>query len=409
MRKSLLIILFFLLASFVFLYFWTKNTPPSAQNSVQTTFQSFFPVGQETGEVIIPSTIVPEGGTVAENEGGTLPAIENQGNLNRNSALSHAPVAGFFISTQTGPTNESVEVVRYVNRENGFVYEIKGTAAPLQITNIQIPNIYEAYFTEGGKGVLLRFVKEDGRTIGTYYVPIPEPDPKTGVRMQKRGTFLRDNIFSLVVFADGKQIATLTDEKGESIVRISNPDSSKEQVFFKYPFKDWLLLASRLDLYLQTKAHSSFGGTLFQLSKNDYKKLITNAPGLTAGINQTGQYILSSRVNGTSLASALLNTKTGETKPTSKPVLPEKCVWTTDQTFICATPKEVPTAQYPEDWYLGFIRFSDDIAIINPIHGSTELKTVGGSFDMTQLAYSTITKALYFIDKTTGFLYKITL
>ncbi len=407
MRKTLFIILFIFLAGFVFLYFWSKNTPPEQQNGVQSAFQSFFPVGKETGEVVIPSNNSSQGNQPNEESTFTTPLSENQNT--RNGSFSHAPVAGFVLTTETNAaTKEPVEVVRYVNRENGFVYEIKGSSAPLQITNIQIPNIYEAYFVEGGKAVLLRFVKEDGKTIGTYYVPIPEPD-QNGVLMQKQGKFFRDNIFSLAVFADGKQIAALTDEKGESVVRISNPDGSKEQVFFKYPFKDWLLLASRLDLYLQTKAHSSFLGSLFQLSKNEYKKLITGVSGLTTSVTQTGQYVLTSQTTSQGFSSAILNTKTGETKPITKPVLPEKCIWTADQTFICATPKEIPAGHYPEDWYLGLIHFSDDIVIINPIHGSTELKTVTSSFDITQPAYSTNTKSFYFVDKTSGFLYKITL
>ncbi|HSE56877.1 MAG TPA: hypothetical protein VLB02_02220, partial [Candidatus Paceibacterota bacterium] len=221
--------------------------------------------------------------------------------------------------------------------------------------------------------------------------------------------FLRDNISSMAVFADGKQLATLTDEQGESVVRISNPDGSKEQAFFKYPFKDWLLLASRLELYLQTKADSSFAGSLFQLSKNDYKKIMISIPGLTAAVNPAGQYIVSATATGSSFTSSLFNTKTGETKPLTVPVLPEKCVWTADQTFICATPKNIPTAGYPESWYRGRVHFSDNLVVINPSSGQTQLKAVSGVFDITAPQYSSVTKTLYFIDKQSGILFKTAL
>ncbi len=296
MKKIFLVFLILALGIGSYAYFRRSETIQTAKPSAVVS--SFFPtVGQKQDVTDVGTSRISLTGTPGNTTNTSVSVGNTSGGSYGNTphAISIGPVAGFTV-LQDVP-NKGSDTIRYVDRASGFVYEQAPNASPLQISNIRLPNIYEAVFAEGGKSVLLRFLGDDSKTIGTYYVPIPEPDT-TGVRVQAKGIFLPNNIGSLVVFSHGKKIAFTTVEKGSSIVRIANPNGSQPQMFFSYPFTDWLLLASDADLYLQTKAYSSFPGTLFSLTKNDYKKIISHVSGLTALVSPSGHYVLSATTGG---------------------------------------------------------------------------------------------------------------
>ncbi|HSE56507.1 MAG TPA: hypothetical protein VLB02_00230, partial [Candidatus Paceibacterota bacterium] len=176
MRKILFILLIIILAGSVFLYFWTKNTPVAQQNGVQSAVRSFFPVGKDVVEQVTQSSDTPFGNQAINREG-VADTTSFEIERGEAAAVSHAPVAGFFLMpTSTIGAAKQEDIVRYAGRESGFVYQVQPGVAPLQITNITLGNVYEALFTNAGNGVVLRFLREDGRTIGSYYVPIPEAD-----------------------------------------------------------------------------------------------------------------------------------------------------------------------------------------------------------------------------------------
>ena len=399
-RTTLLIIfiLFFGVGGYLYYKNSTSTAPP-----ITVRLNSIFPLGKERAD--ITEEVTTEDGFLTDTPG----IVVGEGSTSEEGqVISSVPVAGFTVRTKIEPNTPPVDVIRYVRRENGFVYEKVGTDATLQVSNVRIPDIYEAIFAEGGMSVLLRFLKNDQRTIATYYIPIPE-ETAAGTRVQLPGTYLQDNILSLAVFANGKKIATLKDEKGESVVRISEPKGDKAQVFFTYPFKDWLLLSSTGDIYLQTKAHSSVPGTLFQLTRGGYKKIISSTAGLTSIISPSGTYAVGSQTSGESFSAFIINTKTNQQKNISLPLLPEKCTWDEIEHLICAVPEEALGGGYPERWYQGTVHFTDRLVRINTQTGITSTIPINQSFDMTQLEYSKGTKTLYFIEKRSGSLIKLPL
>ncbi len=400
MRKILLILLLVILFGSAGLYFWAKSKNPNVGQDGTTVIKTLFPIGREQ-ELDVGSIEEPTGTDGVFVQGSDLTPSTTE--VAR--PVSVGAIAGFFVNTITAKNQPPVDTVRYVGRDDGFVYEMDNTNIITQISNIKIPNIYEALFTEGGKSVLLRYLRENGETIATYYVPIPEPD-KEGKRVQAQGTPLADNILSVTAFNGGKQIATLRDEGGQSIIRTSTPKGTGSQTFFSYPFKDWLLLSAEQTLFLQAKAHSTFQGMLIQLQRGSYRKIASGISGLTASVSPSGNFVLMSQSEGGSFSAFIVNQKTGKRNNLSVPILPEKCAWIESDNLICAVPQTVPSGNYPESWYSGEILFEDKLVRVVSTTGIIIEMNISFPYDATQLRYSTGTKLLYFIDKRSGFLLK---
>jgi len=197
MRRILLIFLVLgLVVGGYFIYIKYKGV----DSGITERLGIFFP----TGETVIPSDGTSQGKNTSEEGTSTSP------DSSQFNQITSRPVAGYtvfsrIIETTTPPTDPKQKpttqrvvehVIRYVSRSNGFVYEIVNGGTPLQITNIYIPNVYEAYFADNNKTAIIRFLREDQKTIATYSIPVPDPNPDYP-RTQKEGTFLPDDIKNL--------------------------------------------------------------------------------------------------------------------------------------------------------------------------------------------------------------------
>lgn len=411
-RIFIFIVLFIAIASSVWLFF-IKGKQPDA-NPVATVFQSFFPI-TDTGNDF-------SDGVIADNPllGGTITA-------ERFTQVSPRPVAGYTIfalnNTITTPnpdpklkpivTTVLDHYIRYVSRTNGYVYEIKNTQPAIQITNILIPNIYEASFVNNTSTALLRFLKNDNQTIATYSVPIPQLNPD-GKRTQKMGIYLADNSTSIAVSPDSKQIARLTTETSGAVISTLAPNNTGKKDIIRTPFKEWLVSwPTQSTIYVQTKAASIVNGYLYRIDSaaGRLRRVLGDVPGLTTSISPTGEYILYSQSTQNSFITKLFNTKSGTTTSLSLALLPEKCVWYKNNDLICAGSNTVEDAVYPDSWYAGLTHFNDQIYRINT---ATNTYTVLYSeneraFDITNLQLDEGQNLLYFIEKTTGLLWKVSL
>ena len=117
-----------------------------------------------------------------------------------------------------------------MSRANSYVYEITNNETPLQISNVYIPNIYEAVFGDKMNTALLRFLRSDQRTIATYSVPIPSENPD-GSRTQKEGAYLPDGILQAVLSPDASQLAYLTQNNTGATITFIPLGSSKKSTF----------------------------------------------------------------------------------------------------------------------------------------------------------------------------------
>jgi hypothetical protein len=409
-RILIFIAIFIIIGTGVWYFFLGGKSAPT--NPITTVFQSFFPSNTTTG--------VPDG-TVTDVTGGN-PTLAT----NRFTQITTRPIAGYSIfsltNTTTTPnptptlppiTTTTIDhILRYVSRSNGYVYESKNGGRAIQATNIVVPNVYEAIFANNNATALVRFLKQDNQTIATYSIPIPPLNPD-GTRTQQTGVYLPDNIDSLVLSPDTKQIARLTSEGQNGVISISTPTNTNKKDLLRTPFKEWLLSwPTQGTVYAQTKAAASASGYLYRVdsSAGRLRRIIGDIAGLTTS-SPNGEYVLYSQSTQNSFVTKLFNTKTGTISAISLSILPEKCVWFTNNDIMCAGNNIVPEAIYPDSWYAGLTHFQDNLYRITPSTNTYTVVSEGGErpFDMTDLKLDEGQNLLYFIDKTTGLLWRVNL
>jgi len=411
--RRILIILGIIVVAWLAVYFFYIKPKQQVSTPVPNILKPFFPSSTTSTGSFGTDTSAP--GTVG-----------NTSNTQANSAfkqLTGQPVAGLTVfstsSTVSIPSTDPKvkpvlqtivnHIVRYVSRANGYVYEIKNGSAPLQISNIFIPNIYEASFADSNNTAILRFLRGDNKTIATYTVPIPALN-NDGTRTQVSGTYLPDTISAIAVSPDQTSVARITSDKNGSIISTSNTKGTNIKTVLRSPFTEWLPSWANSTVYVQTKAANAADGFFYSIDVGTarLRRLIGNTPGMTASVSPSGTYVLYSQSTTSGFSTELFNTKTNTTTAINLAILPEKCTWLKNEDLICAGNNTVANATYPDDWYAGITHFSDQLYHITT---ATNTYTVlyngqGQSFDMTNLQADESQQTLYFIDKNTGLLWQ---
>jgi hypothetical protein len=406
MRRILLFLLILIIVGGAFVVISKLKNNDGIENQ-QSAFRTFFPLGDGRE------------GTNEENNNVDPQDISSNSSTPSSSRflqITTGPVAGYTVFFQTkGAIIEYF--TRYVARQSGFVYEIKDVdGAPqtaLRISNVFIPNIYEAVFAEANKTVLLRFLRDDSRTIATYSVPIPDPNPD-GTRTQKEGVFFPYNVINLAVSPDNKGVVRLTEEAGSGVITVSSTIDKNRNELLRVPFSEWILSwPTQKSVFVQTKAASVADGFLYSIdtAEKRLKKVIGNTKGLTAAVSPSGTYVLYSESSGATFSTKILNTKTSTIRNLGLSILPEKCAWLKNEELLCAGNTVVEEAAYPDAWYAGIVSFSDNLYRVSPLTNSYEQIDLGENmtFDITNLQIDEARGYLYFINKPTGVLWRFKL
>lgn len=415
-RVFFFVIIITLIGGGVYFYIQKKNT--ATNTPIEQGFKEFFPLGTKPSGTSSQETLNQNNNTSSQ-EQSQKDSIFKQ--------ITKRSVAGYTVfskiktisipneNPKIKPKTETVleHVVRYVSRQSGFVYEIKNDLAPLQISNVFIPNIYEAFFVNNNNTAILRFLQGDQTTVGTYSVPIPEENPD-GTRTQKPGTFFPNNILTTTTSPDTKELVQLIPGKTTTTILISDAINGKRKELVTSPLKEWLLSwVQPKTIYAQTKASGTVEGYLYKIDTTEKKmrRVLGNIRGLTTSISPSGLYILYSESTNTGFLTKIFNTKTGSVQVLDIPILPEKCVWLKNEDIICAGGGVVPEGTYPDVWYAGLASFSDQLFHIYTKNNVFDIiyKNTQESFDMTQLQIDESRNLLFFIDKTTGYLWQVSL
>ena len=420
MRKVLIIIVLLALAFGAWWYFVVRGTGKTIPQAVSEI--SFPLVGKITGR----STGDGTGYNIPNPSGDNSDAAANTPAPKQQlEQLVPTPVAGFTVfnvqktlPVATGAAPDaggfsSNNFVRYVDRASGYVYEIKNGGTATQITNIYIPNIYEAFFGAQGSKAFLRFLRDDQKTIATFAVPIPEAN-LDGSRTQLAGSFLPDNISSFAVSPDTNLLAQLApNATGGTVLTVSDTNNKSRKDIMNNNFHDWLISWTAQDrVSVQTKPAGTVEGYFYTILQSDVrlKKVISNIPGLTASISPQGTYVLYSHSTAQGFLTKIYTISGGNATTLAIAALPEKCIWTNDQDVICATDQDLPAGVYPDSWYAGLAHFSDRIIRISPGSGlMTVLYDGSQEFDATNLVLDEANNQLYFINKNDASLWRLNL
>ncbi len=414
-RIFLFIILLAFVGGIVWFFFLRPKTDESG-NPTPSAFQSFFPISTP-GDGVTPDGIIPNN---TQAPGASTSEA-------RFTQVTERPIAGYTIfalsKTVTLPNPDPTlqpivttvidRYVRYVARVSGYVYEFKNTEPATQVSNIFIPNIYEATFADNNTTALLRFLRPDNQTIATYSVPIP-PLNTDGTRTQAAGTFLTDNIDSLAVSPDSKLVARVTTDQNMALISTTSTSGTFKKDLIRSPFREWLVSwPVQNTVYVQTKAASVANGFLYRIDSaaGRLRRVVGDVAGLTTSVSPSGAYVLYSQSTNGGFVTRLFNTKTGVTTNLSLSILPEKCAWYLNDELLCAGNTTIAEGVYPDSWYAGLTHFQDQLYRISTTSNTYTVVYDGSEqvFDMTALRIDEGQNLLYFIDKGTGLLWKVTL
>ncbi|MCX6756611.1 MAG: hypothetical protein NTW35_00450 [Candidatus Nomurabacteria bacterium] len=311
------------------------------------------------------------------------------------------------------PTKKTVEYLLFVDRITGHIYGYnKDSAGAFQITNTTIPGIYDAYITQNGSKVFLRYFDKDTNVIKTIMATIPtflegaDPRPLTDLKS------LQENISSFAVSDSSNYFSYIVpNNSGSSIYTV---DSKNVATTFNSPLREWSLVYGGEIPYITNKASAYLEGSSFSLPKNIYN--VGGKTGLVSLPNKTGESILSSMWSNSGLLTFISSKKTGSLTTLSIKTIASKCAWMDNVRLLCGVPSTLISGEegLPDDWFQGSLSFSDDLFLVNINNGlSYTLLSLtgetGNPFDIIRPQINKVLTSLVFTNKQNGGLWLVNL
>jgi hypothetical protein len=211
-----------------------------------------------------------------------------------------------------------------------------------------------------------------------------------------------------------KNHARLTTSGENGVITTASFNNKNVSEILRFPFTEWILQwPLENTLYVQTKASARIPGYLYSINTKDkiLKRVLGNINGLTTNVSPSGSYIVYSQSTQERFTTYIYNTKSAQFFRLDPYILPEKCVWTQTENLICAGSTNIIASAYPDSWYAGLVKFTDSFYRISVTTGliETVFEPVIEDFDATNLHVDPREEYLYFVDKTTGILWRLLL
>lgn len=362
----------------------------------------------QTGTDLFPNT---SGNQTSNPTGATTPTTgttQGQGtsqNLSTLKELSTRPSAGaMVIATSSGI------FARFIEKGTGNVYQVSPeNSDEVRLSNTTIPKIQEVVWQGDALHLIARYTKDgENDTIQSYYAKLTSPtavEPDGALQ----GAFLSDNISFIAKNPDQNKIFYIIPNSGGSTGILSNFDGTGKIQIFASPLKEWQTQwVSANTIALLTKPSAGIQGFLFFLNAKTgaLTRAITGVNGLTALVSPDSSTALYSTSYQGTLSLNLYSFSAGTTESVAIATLPEKCVWSKNDTatIYCGVPNYIPNGAYPDDWYQGLTSFSDDIWKIDATTGTARiiahLKNLSGKdIDTTNLFMDEKENYLFFTNK----------
>lgn len=421
LRKILgwtIFILIFAFIGFVIWLFFLRSEDTQTSYTPTSRPEDFFPTN-------IPG-LTPDGQI---NPDPNRTDFTNRNLIPRLRQLSQVPTAGSVAFKRTGNTSRPVinedgsetvaqssyNVFRYVERATGHLYEAReDSLTQTRLSNTTIPRVFDAMFSPNGENVVLRILNEDQETVETLSAKVTAKattSPSSGTMMADgfalEGPYLAKNLIDTSIYSGGISYLIPQNNGGSALITSNFSDLAKK-IVFESPLKNWVL--SRINqnsILLTTKADSRTNGFSYLINSNGTsEKLVGDMPGMTSLMSPNEKWLIYSLSRNNEFTTFSLNTETNETKRFGVNTLPEKCVFSQQNSDIayCAGPSEMPRVPLPESWYQGTVSLNDNLWKIDlssqnyeQILGDKE--EVDQSFDMTKLEISPDDSFLLFINK----------
>lgn len=263
--------------------------------------------------------------------------------------LYNLPISGYI--------KKRADAVRFVDRATGHIFEKDlPNGSTTRVDQTTVPHVYHAVFTDDGDGVIRRYVDTEDNTVSVYSVvgntsasAVPLP---TGVR-------------DVVADPRGEHFAVLQETNSGSSVYITDGRETQGEPLFVSTLRDWDILWRENSLLLTQKPSSAVPGSSYSVNvTSGIRELaLQQYPGLITNLSPAGDKILYSIARRNSRPELFVRTlATQEDTPLRVAGFADKCTWDPTGTLVyCGLPDTFPSAQYPDAWYRGEIRFSDSL------------------------------------------------
>lgn len=271
--------------------------------------------------------------------------------------LHIAPVAGAYV--------EANDTLHFVEKSTGHAFELTvgDKITTKRVLHTTVPAVQEAHWVDNGNGVIRRYIDSDG-SIATVYGTFPKvgEEAKTG--------YLADNITALTSSPDGKQLFYIAKDAGVVKGYVSNSYGENPVQIWESIMHQWnVKWADTTRVLITQKPTNSAGGAAFLINSSGTKEefVISRVPGLITNMNKMGGVLLYSRSADHSTDLRVRDFQKNTDTTISLATFADKCAWSNVNKDIlyCFVPKTMPDANYPDAWYQGLVRFTDDLWQVN--------------------------------------------
>jgi len=325
---------------------------------------------------------------------------------------------GEKVAKPTPPPTEFIPTLRYVDKATGNIYQtFANNINESEFTTTVVPRVYDAYFSNKGESVLMRYFNDNTKNIETFIGNLPKQllGEDSTIDNEIKGSFLPENISNINISPDTTRLFylfNLRDGEGSVGIVASGNGEKKVQVFSS-PFTDWLSFwPNNTMITLTTKPSANVPGYMYvnNPEQKSLNKILGNINGLTTLASPNGKIVLYSNNN---LSLNTYNVATKEVNSLGVKTLSEKCTWGKLSDFVyCAVPKYIDKTNYPDVWYQGEVSFTDEVWKIDVTDGSTSLisdpiNEKGEDIDAIKLMLDESENYLFFVNKKDSYLWKL--
>jgi hypothetical protein len=299
-----------------------------------------------------------------------------------------------FATTTNGTTTVEIKktvratstILLFVDRITGYVYGYPiETGKVFQISNSVIPGIYDAYFFNGGKGIIMRYIDQEKNIVTGVVATVPDVKENEIPLPLQNIQYLTSEVTSIATNLKKNKVSYIVSTTNGSAIYTITP---KGPVFVvSSPFKDWTLSYGGDSLFVTSKPSAYVGGGTFDIPS--FQSELNEKTGLMSnpGPDRT---MINSMWSTSGLATFLSDD--GNLKSLSFLTLASKCSWGEKQFLVCAVPRTIPQADegLPDDWFQGRVSFNDDIFVIDTKTGERyslyAFTQENGLFDVTNIS-----------------------
>jgi len=279
-------------------------------------------------------------------------------------------------------------VLIFVDRTTGYIYGYPlETGKPYQLSNTLLPGIYDAYFFNGGKNIIMRYVDQERNRIVGIIAEIPKVQDGDTPLPLGNIQYISSEVSSVATNLSKEKISYLVTTSNGSTVYTISPKGPVAVA--SSPFREWSLAYGGDSLYVTTKPSAYVSGVT--LSVPSFQTEVADKTGLMSTPGSGGT-ILSSMWGSKGLATFLSNR--GDITILDTPTLAPKCAWGRNSFLVCGIPRSLPRATegLPDDWLQGRVSFSDDLYVVDNKNGNTlhlySFTESEGTFDITNISLS---------------------